>query len=366
MPNANGGLVIKKKGGAEMVLGAVFVLFPLVLLPYRPAGLGGLPVQDYFIRLVLMVAFLGGLRALLGGIRKRRLYQKLLRMQGLFDSSYRVPIKMPAELLGCSLTCLVGDVRAMQKYKLVNGLYADLWRGDLVYTGDAPPKDVPVQEGTTPALREEHKKSAMPIYAFGVVWAAYAFFFPFYRPLDLALALVVSLVAFFQMSWSSPSRAVILEVVAPIPEPVQTGNQALDEMLGAVGGHMQTLHRLERSINAPVDEQVRDLIRTTEQIFEQVKKHPEKTRDIRQFLNYTLPTTLNLLQSYEELCAQPVEGQNITAAKKKIEGMMCTIAGAFHRQLDALFADKALNIEVELEVMAQMLKNNDGINMNKY
>jgi len=182
--------------------------------------------------------------------------------------------------------------------------------------------------------------------------------------MDLAFALVVSVVAFLQVCWSTTTRAVILEVVAPIPEPVQTGNQTLDEMLSAVGGHMQTLHRLERSINAPADEQVRDLIRTTEQIIEQVKKHPGKLRDIRQFLGYTLPTTLNLLQSYEELCAQPVEGQNITAAKKKIEGMMCTIADAFHRQLDALFADKALNIEVELEVMGQMLKNNDGINMN--
>ncbi|MCL2857414.1 MAG: 5-bromo-4-chloroindolyl phosphate hydrolysis family protein [Oscillospiraceae bacterium] len=363
MPNVGGELVIKKKGGAEMVLGAVLVLFPLILLPYRPAGVGGLPAMDYFVRLVLMVAFLWGLRMLISGIRKRSLYQKLLRMQGLFDNTNRVSIKKPSELLGCSLTRLVGDVRAMQKFKMVKGLYADLWRGDLVYTGDKPPIDIPAEDGATPALREEHKKSASPIYAFGFVWAAYAFFFPFYRPLDLALAFVVAAVAFFQVSWSSPARAVILEVVAPIPEPVQTGNQALDDMLIAVSGHMQTLHRLERSISAPVDERVRDLIRTTEQIVEQVKKHPQKARDIRQFMGYTLPTTINLLQSYEELCAQPVEGKNITASKKKIEGMMCTIADAFHRQLDALFADKALNIEVELEVMSQMLKNNDGINV---
>jgi len=365
MANVGGRLVAKKKGGAEMVLGALFVLFPLVLLPYRSVGVSGLPVVDYFIRLVLMIAFLGGARAVLGGIRKRKLYQKLLRMQGLFDNGYRVPLKKSAELLGCSLTRLVEDVRAMQKYKIVKGLYADLLRGELVYTADAPHKNIPPDGGADPAFREEHKKSAMPIYAFGFVWAAYAFFFPFYRPLDLALALIVALVAFFQIGWSNPTRAVILEVVAPIPEPMQTGNQALDEMLGAVGGHMRTLDRLQRSIDAPVDEQVRDLILTTEQIIEQVKKYPGKVRDIRQFLNYTLPTTLNLLQSYEELCAQPVEGQNITAAKRKIEGMMCTISGAFHRQLDALFADKALNIEVELDVMGQMLKDNNDLKMNK-
>jgi len=363
MANVGGRLVAKKKGGAEMVLGTLLMLFPLVLLPYRPAGMGGLSVIDYLIRLVLMLVFLGGARALLGGIRKRKLYQKLLRMQGLFDSGNRVPLKKSADLLGCSISRLVDDVRAMQKYKIVQGLYADLLRGDLVYTAGAPHKSIPLSEGGDPAFREEHKKSAAPIYAFGFVWAAYAFFFPFYRPIDLALALIVAIVAFLQVGWSNPTRAVILEVVAPIPEPMQTGNQALDEMLGTVEGHMQTLKRLERSINAPVDEQVRDLIRTTEQITEQVKRNPGKVRDIRQFLNYTLPTTLNLLQSYEELCAQPVEGQNITAAKKKIEGMMCTIAGAFHRQLDALFADKALNIEVELDVMGQMLKDSDDLKM---
>jgi len=116
------------------------------------------------------------------------------------------------------------------------------------------------------------------------------------------------------------------------------------------------LRRLEKSIGGKLSGQIQDILNTTERIIEQVKKHPEKSRDMRQFFNYTLPTTIGLLQNYDELRAQPVQGKNIAAALEKIEGMMCTIVDAFHRQLDALFADKALNISVELEVMGQMLK----------
>jgi len=384
MANTGGKLAIKKKGGAEMVFGAVFVLLPLVLLPYLPAYAMTFSVRDYFIRFLLMLLFIKGARMLLTGIRKHKLHQKLLRLQGLFDSSDRVPLSMAADLLGCSLTTLVGDVRAMQKLGIVQGLSIDLPRKNIVYqsskedfptlsriistardiiyagekTPDAPPPILP-QDGVT--LREEQRKSALPIYAFGLSWAACAIFLPFYRPLDFVVALILALIAFLRVSWSTPPRAVIVEVLPVITPPVQTGNHTLDQMLHAVQPQMETLRGLERTIGRKMQEPVRDILRTSEQIIEQVKQHPGKSGEVRQFFNYTLPTTLSLLQSYQELCAQPVQGENITAALSKIEGMTCKIVGAFHRQLDALFADKALNIAVELEVMDQMLRSDDDI-----
>ena len=374
--------MVKKKGGAEMVFGAIFVLLPLVLLPYLPAYAFTFSVRDYFIRFLLMAVFIKGARMLLNGIRKHKLHQKLLRLQGLFDTSDRVPLKMAADLLGCSLTTLVGDVRAMQKFGLVQGLSVDLLSKDVVYqndkeefptlsriistardiiyagekTPDAPP---PYQPGDGVTLREEQRRSALPIYAFGLSWAAYAIFLPFYRPLDFVVALILALIAFLRVSWSTPPRSVIIEVLPVIAPPVQTGNENLDQMLHAVQPQMETLRRLERTIGRKMEEPVRDILRTSEQIIEQVRQHPGKSGEVRQFFNYTLPTTISLLQNYQELCAQPVQGENITAALSKIEGMTCTIVGAFHRQLDALFADKALNIAVELEVMSQMLRNDD-------
>ena len=50
-------------------------------------------------------------------------------------------------------------------------------------------------------------------------------------------------------------------------------------------------------------------------IFEQVQEHPEKLPDIRRLMNYYLPTTLKLLNVYEEFDSQPVQGENIRSAK---------------------------------------------------
>ena len=371
---ANANLVIKKKGGAEMIFGAVLVLMPLVLLPYRPVATASFAAGDYIIRLVFMATFLLGMRLLVRGIHKRSLHQTLLRMQNLFADSRRVPLSMVTGLLGCSLTRLVADVRAMHKAGLTQGLHADLSRGELVVTGEAPATGIlgkifgskpeaapppPQNDGTI--LREEQRRSTAPIYTFAVVWAAYALFFPFYRPLDLAIALILAVIAYLHTAWSTPPRIVIVEVPPIVPMPIMTGNELLDEMLHGVDAQLDTLRRLESAIDGQIALRVRDILRTTEQIIEQLKKTPDKARDMRQFFNYTLPTTLNLLQNYEEMRASPVQGQNIAAATTKIEGMMCKITDAFHRQLDALYADKALDIAVELEVMDKVINQDGGI-----
>jgi len=385
MANAHGSLVIKKKGSSELFFGALLILLPLVLLRYRPVPGAGFSLGDYFVRAVLAAVFVAGIALAFGGIRRRVLCQKLLRLKMLFERRSRVPLKMAAELLGCSLSALVNDVRDMQKYGLTQGLYADLLRKQLVReevksgkdwlsksvqvvkdfvginTPPAPEPEPEIEDTDGITLREEHAKSAKPFYAFAAVWAAYALFFPFYRTLDLAIALILALIAYFHTSWNAPARTVIIEVLPIVAGPVQTGNQTLDQMLQSVHLQMETLRTLERNACGKLHEPVRDILRTTEQIIEQVKQHPNKAGEMRQFFNYTLPTTINLLQNYQELRAQPVQGENITAAMGKIEGMTATMVDAFHRQLDALFADKALDIEVEIDVMGQMLGGSDDI-----
>ena len=86
------------------------------------------------------------------------------------------------------------------------------------------------------------------------------------------------------------------------------------------------------------------------------RKGPEKAAEIRRFMNYYLPTTLKLLNSYDKLSRQRVKGENIQKTMFEIEGMMETIAGAFEKQLDSLFDDDALDIAADISVMESILK----------
>lgn len=74
------------------------------------------------------------------------------------------------------------------------------------------------------------------------------------------------------------------------------------------------------------------------------KDHPERAGQLRSFLNYYLPTTLKILNSYAEMSNQGIEGENISAAKGRIEAMMDKVVEGFEKQLDKLYADDLLDI----------------------
>ena len=98
----------------------------------------------------------------------------------------------------------------------------------------------------------------------------------------------------------------------------------------------------------------------TGKILSYQKSHPNKEGQLRTFLNYYLPTTLKILRAYAQLDAQGIEGENISAAKKRIEDMMDQVVSGFEKQLDKLFQDDAMDITSDVEVLENMLKK-DGL-----
>jgi 5-bromo-4-chloroindolyl phosphate hydrolysis protein len=82
---------------------------------------------------------------------------------------------------------------------------------------------------------------------------------------------------------------------------------------------------------------------------------PSDVPQIRKFLNYYLPTTIKLLNAYDRMGAQGIEGENISGSMSRIEDMLDTTVKAYKKQLDSLFANQALDIETDIEVMNGML-----------
>ena len=113
----------------------------------------------------------------------------------------------------------------------------------------------------------------------------------------------------------------------------------------------------EANIVIPGEEISRKLDRLEEvtgRIFDYVETHPEKFSEIKKFTEYFLPTTLKLVDAYKKLDYQPVEGENISSAKKEIEDTMDTINLAFENLLDGLFEDVAMDISTDISVLQTM------------
>ena len=90
-------------------------------------------------------------------------------------------------------------------------------------------------------------------------------------------------------------------------------------------------------------------------IFSQVEKDPSFAPELHQFMNYYLPTTQKLLNVYEELDHQPVQGQNISDTKKEIEATLDTINQAFENLLDSCYKDTAWDVSTDISVLNTML-----------
>ena len=74
------------------------------------------------------------------------------------------------------------------------------------------------------------------------------------------------------------------------------------------------------------------------------------------FLNYYLPTTQKLLNSYAEFEEAGVSGENLNQAKAKIRSTMDSIVAGFERQLDELYRADAMDIDSDIRVMETMLR----------
>ena len=98
----------------------------------------------------------------------------------------------------------------------------------------------------------------------------------------------------------------------------------------------------------------------TGKILDYQRRYPAKAGQLRNFLSYYLPTTLKILRAYAQLQEQGIEGENISAAKARIEGMMDKVVEGFEKQLDKLFQDDVLDISSDVAVLEKML-DNDGL-----
>lgn len=144
---------------------------------------------------------------------------------------------------------------------------------------------------------------------------------------------------------------------APEPEPAKTEAEAEDED--------EKILREIRQVNDDIPDEVMSakidrIEELTGKILAYQRAHPDKSSQLRSFLNYYLPTTLKILRAYAQLDAQGIEGENISAAKARIEGMMDQVVSGFEKQLDKLFQNEAMDVNTDVQVLENMLKK-DGL-----
>lgn len=117
---------------------------------------------------------------------------------------------------------------------------------------------------------------------------------------------------------------------------------------------------LFRSHEAAEDQERQEQQRKAPQVPQEAEEDPAKKNQAATFLNYYLPTTEKLLDSYADFEEAGVSGENLTQAKEKIRRTMDSIMAGFERQLDALYHADAMDVDSDIRVMETMLRRDGG------
>ena len=210
------------------------------------------------------------------------------------------------------------------------------------------------------------------LYSFALAWAVLSFIFPIFRIWGLALIagggwLAARLMASLFSAADTKNKAETVAEKEKVPretktEPakstapkksygpeidpiVEEGNRALSEM-----------GRIYMSVKDPeVRKKINEIMRITDKIIQDAIDDPSDIPQIKKFMNYYLPTTIKLLNAYDRMSAQGIEGENLTKSMNSINEMLDSVIEAYKKRLDSLFADQALDIETDISVMNTML-----------
>ncbi|MEY8387307.1 5-bromo-4-chloroindolyl phosphate hydrolysis family protein [Oscillospiraceae bacterium 38-13] len=126
-------------------------------------------------------------------------------------------------------------------------------------------------------------------------------------------------------------------------------------------GILRNIRRANDRIADPIlSAKIDRLENITAKIFKAVEEDPKKAGRIDTFLNYYLPTTQKLLDSYAEFEAVGLEGEHLRQAKQRIEATMDSIVKGFEHQLDELYQADALDVDSDIRVMEHMLRRDTG------
>ncbi len=200
------------------------------------------------------------------------------------------------------------------------------------------------------------KRSAVPIYGVAAVWAIWCLALPIYSLWHFLLLIAVSVGIYFALSKLFPGKKTVVDVPAPEPEPVSTGNAEADALLREGELAVKELRRLGTSIREPsVRSRVEEIASLTDKIFKDIIEDPEDIPQVKRFAGYYLPTTMKLLNAYDRMSGEGA-GENVSGTLKRIEDILDTTVAAYRKEYDHLFANEAMDIDTDITVLESMLK----------
>ncbi|MBQ4264423.1 MAG: 5-bromo-4-chloroindolyl phosphate hydrolysis family protein [Clostridia bacterium] len=197
-------------------------------------------------------------------------------------------------------------------------------------------------------------RSGVPFAAAGAAVLAVAVVLGIGSLFSYVIAAAAGVLGFAAGKKAFPDREIEVER-AP-----QSGSAEVDALIAEARAQLDAIAQANEAIaEGPLSSQIADIENTCRAILVRLEEQPNMLAQLRTFLRYYLPATLKLLQERAKLEDEVNAGQSAQIAQK-IREAMGQVQTALHRQLDALNEFRFINLESEMDVLADMLAG-DGL-----
>lgn len=124
---------------------------------------------------------------------------------------------------------------------------------------------------------------------------------------------------------------------------------------------IQNLDKLIK--DGPVNAPLKEITATFSEIIEIIKKKPETVKYMNQIIYYYMPTVVKLLKEYHNLQSKEIQGKNVSDSLKSVEEIIVEVEQIFKQELNRLYTDTATEIDTEVELMRNIMKQKDILNL---
>ena len=156
----------------------------------------------------------------------------------------------------------------------------------------------------------------------------------------------------------------------PVVLTVNSSEAGKEDLAYISGEAFKALSEMARIYSSVRDKRIKmkinELMRITDKIAQDAVDDPTDIPQIKRFFNYYLPTTIKLLNAYDRMSSQGIDGENIDKSLNSIDEMLDKAIIAYKKRLDTLFANQALDIETDIAVMNTLLEREGLTDINDF
>lgn len=178
--------------------------------------------------------------------------------------------------------------------------------------------------------------------------------------LNIIFSIVVSLVAYY-------AAIMIFKEKDELQMDISQDLVKYEKLITDARANIRRLELLKEKIeNETLRDDITYVCDISDRILKSLKENPKKTGQVRKFIDYYLPFTLNILTQYNKIEDQELTSIESKEFMDKVEMMIGRVKEACEIQLNNMYESDLLNTNADIKVFETMLKT-DGLvddNMN--